>query len=92
MQNVTVQKAGEIPAPLKAAIEELLGRSIGADEEISIVAVPPQQAVPSGNRAAVVEKLEALLDRRAERVNDIPEEEVNSIVDEAVHFARHHRK
>jgi hypothetical protein len=92
VQNVAVQKAGQMPRPLKAAVEQILGRSLGADEEISIVAVPPQRVGPSEGKAAVVTKLEALLDRRAEKVRDIPEDEINSVVDEAVQHARHSRK
>jgi hypothetical protein len=91
VHNVTVQKAGEMPLPLKAAVEQLLGRAIGVDEEISIVAVPPQQAAPSVGKAAIVRKLEALLNRRAEKVHDIPEAEINTVIDEAVHHARHNR-
>ena len=87
MPNVAVRKAGSMPQPLKAAVEQILGRSIGADEEISIVAVPPQEVPPSGGKAAVVEKLEALLNRRAEKVRDTPENEINTVVDEAVNHA-----
>ena len=92
MPNVSVQKAGQMPQPLRAAVEEILGRPIDADEEISIVAVPPQQAAPSQGKAAVVEKLEALLNRRAEKVRDIPEDKINAFIDEAVHHARHNRR
>jgi hypothetical protein len=92
VQNVSVQKAGEMPQPLRAAVEQILGRSIGADEEVIIVAVPPQQVAPSQGKAAVVEKLEALLNRRAEKVHDIPEDKINAVIDEAVHHARHNRR
>jgi hypothetical protein len=92
VHNVTVQKAGEMPPPLKAAVEQILGRAIGVDEEISIVAVPPQQVAPSSGKAAIVRKLEALLNRRAEKVRDIPEEEINTLIDEAVQHARHNRR
>jgi hypothetical protein len=92
MHNITVQKAGEMPQPLKAAVEQILGRSIGVDEEISIVAVPPQQVAPSCGKPAVAGKLEALLNLRFEKVRDIPEDEINSVIDEAVHHARHNRK
>jgi hypothetical protein len=91
MHNVTVQKAAEMPPALKAAVEQLLGRAISGDEEISIVAVPPRQVAPSGGKAAIVQKLEALLDRRVKKVHDIPEEEINTVIDEAVHHARHNR-
>jgi hypothetical protein len=91
MHNVTVQKAGDMSQPLRAAVEQILGRSIGVDEEISIVAVPPQQAAPSGGKATVSEKLRKLLDLRAEKVRNISEDELNSVIDEAVHHARHSR-
>jgi hypothetical protein len=74
------------------AVEQILGRAIGADEEISIVAVPPQQVAPSGDKAAIVRQLEALLDQRARKVSDIPEEEINTVIDEAVQDARHVRR
>jgi hypothetical protein len=92
LQNVVVQKAGEMPQRLKAAVEEIIGRPVGADEEISIIAVPPQEVPPPDDRSAVVEKLEALLNRRAEKVRDIPEDDINSVIDEAVYHARHNRR
>jgi len=92
MQNVIVQKAGEMPQPLRAAIEQMLGRPIAADEEISIVAVPPQQVAPSAGKAAAVRELEALLNRRATKVDDVPDEEINAAIDDAVFHARHNRE
>jgi hypothetical protein len=70
MQNVSIQKASELSPPLKSAIEQLLGRPSDAAEEVSIVAVPPHQVPPSENRAAVARKLEAFLNRRAEKTRD----------------------
>jgi len=91
MQNVSIQKASELPQGVKSAVEQLLGRSIGADEEVSIVAVPPQQVPPSEDRAVVAQKLEAFLDRRAEKVRDVSDEEIDAAVDEAVDHVRHSR-
>ena len=76
---------------MRAAVEQLLGRPIAPDEEISVVAVPPQRAPSSENRAAVARNLEAFLNRRAEKVSGIPEEEIDGAVDEALHFVRHNR-
>lgn len=91
LHNISVQIAGEMPQPLKSAVEQILGRSIGVDEEISIIAVPPQNVAPSEGNLAAVDRLEALLNRRAEKVRDIPEEEINSAVDEAVNQGRRRR-
>ena len=91
MQNVSIHKAGHLPEAVKSAVEQLLGRSIAADEEISVVAVPPRQVPPPENRTAVARNLEAFLNRRAAKVRDVPEEEIDAVVDEVVHHVRHGR-
>jgi hypothetical protein len=91
MQNVSVHKASHLPAAVKSAVEQLLGRAIAADEEISVVAVPPQHPPPPENPAAVARNLEAFLNRRAAKVRDVPEEEIDAVVDEAVDHVRHSR-
>jgi hypothetical protein len=53
MNNVATQKAGKLSPRVKSAVEELLGRTVAADEEISVIAVPPQQAPPSRDRAMI---------------------------------------
>ena len=90
MQNVSIQKASELPQTVKSAVEQLLGRPIAPDEEISVAAVPPQRVPPSESRAAVARNLAALLDRRADKVN-CPEEEIDAAIDEALHAVRHNR-
>jgi hypothetical protein len=91
MQNVSIQKARELPPPLKSAVEQLLGRPIDADEEVSIAAVPPQQIAPSKSRASVAENLEAFLNRRATKVSDVPDDELDAAIDDAVDHLRHSR-
>ena len=92
MRNVSIQKAGELPQGLKSAVEQLLGRTIEADEEVSVVAVPPQQIPPAGNRAAIAQKLEKFLNRRVRKTGDVPEEEIDSAIDAAVDHVRHSRR
>jgi hypothetical protein len=91
MSNVSIHKASNLPQGVKSAVEQLLGRPIGADEEVSVAAVPPQQVPPSGNRLAVAQKLESLLDRRAEKVRDIADEDTDAAIDDAVDHLRHRR-
>jgi len=57
----------------------------------SIAAVPPQQVLPSGNRAAAAQDLAAFLNRRAEKTEDVPDGEIDAAVDEAVDHVRHSR-
>jgi hypothetical protein len=92
MHNVSIQKASELPQGVKSAIEQLLGRPIDADEEVSIAAVPPQQIPPCNSRAEVAEKLEAFLSRRAAKVRDVSDKELDAAVDEAVDHLRYSRR
>ncbi len=91
MQNVSIQRAGELPQHVKAAVEQLLGRPIDADEEVSVVAIPPQQIPPPEDRAAVAQKLEAFLNLRAEKIRDVSDEEIDAALDEAADHVRHSR-
>jgi len=91
MHNVSIQKASELPARLKSAVEQLLGRPIDADDEVSIAAVPPQQIAPSRSRASVAEKLEAFLNRRAAKVSDVSDDDLEAAIDDAVDYLRHSR-
>ena len=91
MHNVSIQKASELPPRLKSAVEEMLGRPIDAEEEVSIAAVPPQQIAPSKSRALVAEKLEAFLGRRAAKVGDVSDDELDAVIDQAVDHLRHSR-
>jgi hypothetical protein len=91
MQNISIQKASELPDAVKSAVEQLLGRSIAPDEEISIAAVPPQRVSPSEDRATVARNLEAFLNRRAAKVDGVPEEQIDAAIDDALHRVRHDR-
>ena len=76
---------------MKSAVEQLLGRSVAPDEEISVAAVPPQRVPPAQSRAAVARNLEAFLNRRADEANGLPEEEIDAAIDEALRAVRHNR-
>ena len=91
MPNISIHKAGDLPQSVKHAVEQLLGRPIGADEEVSVAAVPPQQVPPLANRAAVAQKLELFLARRARKVREISDEEIDAAVDEAADQVRRGR-
>lgn len=91
MQSVSIHKASELQPNVKSAVEQLLGRPIQADEEVSVVASPPRQSAASPERAEIARKLKDFLDRRAEKVRDISDEEIDSAIDEAVERARHSR-
>jgi hypothetical protein len=92
MQTAATHKAADLPPDVRSAVEQILGRPVGADEEVSVVAVPPGRMAASESRASVAQQLENLLNRRAAKVEDASDEEIDAAVDEAVDHVRHSRK
>ncbi len=92
MQNVSIHKAHELSPVVKSAVEQLLGRTIAPDEEVSVAAIPPQQAPPSAGRTELAREFAAYFDRRAEKIQDLLDAEIDGLIDHAVHRARHTRK
>ena len=88
MENVSIHKASDLSPEAKSAIELLLGRAIEADEEISVMALRPHPAPQGPVRQVLARKLESLMDRMADRVKDVPESEVDEILDEAMRSVR----
>ena len=92
MQNISVRRASELPDSVRSVVEKLLGRTISPDDEVSVSATPPRKAtVHREDRTAIAQRLEAFLDRRAEKVKEVPAGEIEAVIDEAVAHARRHR-
>jgi len=91
MQNVSIHKAAQLPQEVKSAVEQLLGRPIDGDEEISVVAVPRQQVPPSDDRATLARKLETFLNRREEKLKELPCEDIEAAIDESLRRNRQSR-
>jgi len=88
MQNVSIQKAENLSADVKTALETLLGRSLSSDEEVSVLAFRPHEAPDAAIRHQLAERLEDLMDKMGKRVEGAPDEELDEILDEAMRSAR----
>ena len=92
MQNIAIQKANELPPDARRAVEQVLGRPLEQDEEVSIMAFSPHEAPTGETRQALARQLEDRIARTAERVRNIPEEEQEAAIDEAVNHVRSKQK
>lgn len=90
MQNNALRKAVELTPPVRAAFESILGRHLGDDETVSINAYPARSAPTGEARDAAYRRLLEFGDKLAERVKNVPEEEIDAAIDEAVDHVRHH--
>jgi hypothetical protein len=88
MQNVSIQKAEDLSADVKSAVESLLGRPLQADEEISVMAFRSHEAPQGVVRQELGERLGKMMDAMAQRAAEASDEEVDEILDEAMRSAR----
>jgi hypothetical protein len=90
MQNNALRKATELTPPIRAAFESVLGRGLGDDETVSINTYQPRPAPTGSAREVAYRRLLEFGDKLAERVNDVPKDEIDAVIDEAVYHVRHH--
>lgn len=84
MRSISIHKARELPGSVRAAVEILLGRALEADEEVSVRAFPQHEAPSGEERAAFARGLQERMSKTAERVRDVPEEQLDQTHDEAL--------
>ena len=88
MGNIAIQKANELPSDARRVVERVLGRVLEPDEEVSIMAFSPH-AAPSGEaRQELARQLEDRVARTAESVRDVPDDEQEAAINEALDHVR----
>jgi hypothetical protein len=88
MQNATINWARDLAAPVKAAIESLLGRPLQDDEQVSVRAYRRHEAPRGEARREAARRLEEHLDRMARKVRDVSPVEMEAAIDEALEQVR----
>jgi hypothetical protein len=84
MSNILIHKANELKPATRAALEAELGRSLGDDEDVSIMPFPAHDPPVDEARMEVGRKLEGYFARIDSRRPDVPDEEADTALDEAL--------
>ncbi|MGH9451607.1 MAG: hypothetical protein ACRD11_13890 [Terriglobia bacterium] len=92
MQNIVIQKVHELSADARQAVERVLGRTLREEEEVSIMAFSPHDAPDGPDRQALARKLEQRMKKTANRVKNVPDEQVEEVINEAVDHVRSHSR
>jgi L-lactate utilization protein LutC len=92
MQNATINWARDLTAPVKAAIENLLGRPLQDDEQVSVRAYRQHEAPRGEARREAARRLEEHLDRMARKARDVSQDEMNAAINEALEQVRPRRR
>ena len=90
MSNSALRKARDLSADIRDALERLLGRPLQEEETISVQAYPTHEAPTGRERDEVWDRLIKRIDKTAARVANVPESELDALIDEAVDYVRHH--
>lgn len=88
MKNIAIRKANELTSDVRRAVEQVLGRVLEHDEEVSIMAFSAHEVPAEGARRALARQLKDRITETAERVWDVADEEQEAVIDEAVKHVR----
>jgi hypothetical protein len=80
----------DLSADQRLAIESLLGRALRDEESVTIRPTRMLSDAPVGEeRTRLFRRYQDDLDQLADRVKDVPEDEIDAAIDEALRHARH---
>lgn len=88
MSSVIVRKIGELDATGRAWIASLFGNDLPEEQEVT-VALGPRIRIPSPkDREAARNRLELLLKEMHAQVKDVPPDEMEAVLDDAMKAVR----
>jgi hypothetical protein len=89
MQTISVRRANEPGEAARNAVESLLGRKVADQEHVTVMAFPARPAEGEPDRTRAVHDLIEDLDSLAASASHVPDEEMEALIDEAIHQVRH---
>jgi hypothetical protein len=89
MQTISVRRANELGRAARNAVESLLGRKVADREHVTVMAFPTRPAEGEPDRKRAVPDLMEDLDSLAASASHVPGEEMDALIDEAIHHVRH---
>jgi hypothetical protein len=91
MQHIAVQKVKHLEAAARQWVQHWLGRELHDDEEVTVMAFPPHPAPDAATRRAAFDQMESVLDKAADNLTDVSDDDFNDAIDEAMNHVRRRR-
>ncbi len=91
MSSSALHKAKELSADIRQAVETLVGRPVEPEEHVIVMAYRPHKAPTGAERTELARGLQERIDKTADQLKDVPEAELDPLIDDAVDDVRHHR-
>ncbi|MFV0442894.1 MAG: hypothetical protein ACK5Q5_04920 [Planctomycetaceae bacterium] len=88
MERIATQKASDIDRPARQWLQQLLGHALADDDSVTVVVATPHPAPRGESKQQAFEQMNRLLDRTADQLRDVSDEEFDAVVDEAMRSVR----
>lgn len=88
MDKIALQNVQELAPEAKAWLQRVVGRELKDDEQVSVRVVTVRPVPSSACREEAADRMDQLLDKMAANMKDVPEEEFEAAVDEAMKAVR----
>ena len=85
---IAVRHARDLDGPAREWLQRLFGRPLRDDENVTIVLSAPHEAPPASERRAAFQRMEKILDRAADNMRGVSDEEFDEAADEAMKHVR----
>jgi hypothetical protein len=91
MAEITIHNVRDLGQAARQALEALLGRRLAEEEQVSVTALAARPAPTGDVRRFAAERLIESLKAMSESARDIPNDELESLIDEAMDDIRRRR-
>lgn len=88
MENIAVNMVSDLSRPVRAAIEDMLGRALRDDEQVSVMAFGAHAAPAGAMRAVSVDRLKVAMDAIAAKALPVNPQDLEDAFEEAMDHVR----
>jgi hypothetical protein len=88
MNSLVVRHAKDLDGSARAWLQGLFGRPLRDDEDVTIVVSAAHATPPEPERRAAFQRLERILDRAAENMREVSDDEFDDAANEAMKNVR----
>ena len=87
-ESIAVQHAKDLERPARDWLQQIFGRPLRDDEDITIVLSAPHPAPDAALRQVGAQRLQRVLDKAAANMQAVPDAEFQEAIDEAIKHIR----
>ena len=84
MTDISILRTTDLKPGERVTVEKLLGHALHDDEAVTLSVFRPHPAPTGEAKRQAATELHSMLDRRAEKVRNVPADDIEQAIDEAM--------